>query len=323
MRPKPFGLAIPKYTSLNIEGPYFGDLVWDHLKKMNGNRFDRIPLRVQGFPDGSEKVVVEENVREKVIYVVHTPYTIPARHVMIGAEMADAIRRSDSKEIYFVELYNPYSRQDARADREPITVRLVAELYESAGMTGIFVAEPHSKQMAGFFQKMEPLPMYRRLAERIEQKHDTANMVVVAPDEGGFTRAEIMAGKLGKPMAAIQKERHDGKVEAKRVIGDIRGKDCIIVDDIIGTGTTLVKDAQALKAHGAERVYGVATHLGLYGDAKRLLRENDIHVIGTNSLPAQLDEDDKKFVEVVDISDIIARVIMTKSQGGSLRKYFQ
>jgi ribose-phosphate pyrophosphokinase len=321
---KDFALAVPHYEEIGAKGPYFGDLVWKYLTEQRKvTDFEYVPIRVDPFPDRSEKAIVQENVREKVVFVIHTPYLPPAQHVMLGAEMADAVKRSDSREVYFVELFNSYFRQDARADREPVTARLVADFYHLAGVDGVFTADPHAKQLAGFFKKLEPLPMTKRITERIRQKYDITNAVAVAPDHGGFQRSEDFANMLGIPLVVIHKERKGEETTVKAVIGDVRGKDCFIRDDILGTGTTMKNDALALRKYGARKVYAVATHLGMYRDAKRLMRDNDIEVIGTNSLPLSLTDEDRKYIYVVDISDIIGEVIQTKAHRGSLRKYFK
>lgn len=323
----PFGLAVPDYKRLGIEGPYFGDAVWNRLKKLDrSDDFEYIPIEVVPFPEGSEKVAVNESCRGRVVYVVHSTYVEPPRHVMIGAEMCDALVRADAEKVYFVELFNTYHRQDARSAREPITARLVAELYEAAGMSGLFTADPHSKQLAGFFRYMEPLPMANRLATHLKQNYqrELAQAVVVAPDHGGYTRAEHFANLLGVPIAVMHKERDFSGTEVvvKDVLGNVDGKVVFLRDDILSTGKTNIEAAKALRERGAVKIYTVATHLGLVRDARQRLRDADIHVIGTNTVPHTFSEEEEEWFDVVDISDIIADVIYTESQRGSISRFF-
>src|SRR3989344_3838728 len=120
---KPSGLVVPHYEQLGIPGPYFGDKVWEHLDylqamNIHGPKFENIPVVVNPFPDNAEKTLLQQNVRERDVYVMHSLYTVPGRHVMIGAEIFDDLVRSDANRIYNFEPYNPYFRQDARQDRE-------------------------------------------------------------------------------------------------------------------------------------------------------------------------------------------------------------
>lgn len=321
---KPFGLAVPNYRALGIPGPYFGDMVWEHLKTLDTNKlFEYVPVRLIGFPDRGENVKIDENVRNKDIYVIHSLYVIPAQHVMIGAETCDALIRSDAARVQLVELFNPYFRQDTRNDREPVTARLVAEFYKIAGMDMEYTADPHSKQLTGMFQKLEPLPMTRRLTKRVREAYDTSKAVVGASDAGSVERAERFANALGLPLVYIHKRRIDERtVMVERVVGDVDDKDVFLRDDIISTGGTTITDARALRDLGAKKVYNVATHLELCENAKENLRSNDIRVIGTNSVPVFLTNEEKKYVDVVDISDIIGDVVFKKAMGGSLRKFF-
>ncbi|MEM7813408.1 MAG: ribose-phosphate diphosphokinase [Candidatus Aenigmatarchaeota archaeon] len=324
MNPKPYGLAVPDYSELGIDPPYFGDAVWARLKELDAEgTFEYIPMKVVPFPDGAEKVVVQSSCRDKVVYAVHSWYVEPPRHVVVGAEICDALMRSDASKVYMIELFNTYYRQDAQAGREPITARLVAEIYHGAGMAGLFTADPHSKQLAGFFRNMQPLPMSGKLAERVKARYDTSNAVVVAPDHGGYTRAEHFANLLDLPLAVLHKERRGtDSVKVKSLLGDVSGKDVFLRDDIISTGSTNIEAAKELRARGARSVYAVATHLALSGDARRRLREHGIHVIGTNTIPRKFSDEEKLYFDVADVSDLIANVIYAKSKGGSISHFF-
>jgi ribose-phosphate pyrophosphokinase len=324
---KPLGLAVPNYSLLKIPSPYFGDLVWSHLQELDkAGEFEYIPIEVIPFSDGSEKNIIKENCRDKVVYVMHTLYVQPARHVMLAAQIFDNLRRSDATEggIHCIELYNPYFSQDSRADREPITAKIVADLYKDSGLNCLFVADPHFKQLSALFKKLEALPMSATLARHIKDNYDISNAVVSPADDGAYGRASRFATILGIQLVPIHKERIDEEtVVIRDILGDVKGKDVFLRDDVIRKGTSLKEAEEALRQRGARKIYAVETHLGLYEDAIEMLRDHDIHVIGTNSIPHDFTEEERKFIDVVDISHDIADVIYTKSQKGSLRTFFK
>lgn len=323
---KPFGLAVPDYSELGIKGPYFGDLVWNHLKE-DGD-FEYVPIRVEPFPDGSEKVTVGANVRERCIYFVHSLYAPPARHVMIGAEALDDLYRSEARRVIMIEPYNPYNRQDKRLKREPISAKLVAHLYEGPDnkwLDGMYVIDPHFAQLPGFYNRLEPLPMTGIFGRHLRShtEYDLSNAVAVSPDAGAVKNTEAFASNLGLPIAIFDKRRLSGtEVEVKTVVGDVRGRDCYIRDDVVSTGGTVVETAQALRERGARRIYVCGTHLGLYGNAKEKLRDAGVYVVGTNSVPHEFSDEDMKYIDMIDTSPFIAAVIREKSRGGSLSRFF-
>ena len=321
---RPFALAVPSYERLGIAGPYFGDCVWKALIA-HSREFAYVPVEVSPFPDGSQKVRVGENVRGKTVYVIHSLYAAPSDHVMIGGQIIDALKRSDSAEVYLIDLYNPYFRQDSRWGREPVTARLVGDWYDRAGADGIFTADPHSKQLVGFSRKLEGLPMSVVIAAYIKKsgRYDLGRAVVAAPDEGGFKRAEEFANALGLPLIAVHKQRGGDGVAVKAVIGDPDGKDVFIRDDIIGTGATIVESSRALKERGARDVYACTTHLGLYGDCLDSLAAEGIPVIGTNTAPVSIPDVHRARVDLIDISPLVAEIIVRKSKGQSISRYFE
>lgn len=323
LRP-PIAIVVLDYSNLRIPGPYFGDRVWEHLSQLDGKMFEYIPARVVPFPDGSEKVVIEGSVRGKDVYVIHSLHAEPAQHVMLAAETADALKRSDSGEVCLFDLYNPYFRQDARRDREPITAGLIANLYEKVDI--VFTVEGHFKQLAGLFGKLESLPMAGVLARYMGTRpkiYDLSNAVVIAPDPGGVQRAERFANILGVNLAYVHKTRVDGRrVDIIDTIGRV-GRNAYIYDDIIATGGTTVGTANALKDRGASTVHAVAAHLGLYENAKERLREAGIRVLGTNTIPGRVtDADLTDGFDVVDIAPLVADVISHRAMGRSISRYF-
>ncbi len=321
---KPFGIGVPDYSRLGILKPYFGDAVWEYLKQIDKHGFfEYIPIEVIPFPDTAEKCLVGENVREKDVVVVHSLYTPAGRHTMLGAQFADALMRSDARTVHLFDLFNPYFTQDTRKDRESITAALVASLYHASGVNTVYTADPHSKHLSGFFKKMEPLPMSRRLAKCVREKYDISNAVVASADTGSTERSETFANILDLPMVRVRKRRVDEKtVVVEEIVGDYKNKDVFLRDDVIRTGNTTSEDAKVLRAGGARRIVNVATHLELCGNAKERLYAEGVEIVGTNSVPVNVCPLDEGRMTVVDVSDIIAKVIYRKCMRGSLREFF-
>ncbi|MBI5061690.1 MAG: ribose-phosphate pyrophosphokinase [Candidatus Aenigmarchaeota archaeon] len=320
---KPFGLVVPDYRKLGIEGPYIGDSVWKELERLDGG-FDYVPASIIPFSDGSEKVVAAESVRGKEAYAIHSLYLEPSKHTLIGAQICDMLRRADAKEVILMDCYNPYFRQDYRTSREPLTARIVANLYHGHGANTVFTCDPHSPQLDLAFEKLESLRISGHLAKYFQERYDTSNCMVSPPDEGGYKRASRFAKALGLPLAVLRKERYaTDKVRIEKAFCDVEGKDVIIRDDILGTGGTIIEAVKALRDGGANKIYACVTHLGLYGDAKKMLAENDIMVIGTNTIPQTFSRGEERYFDIFDISGIIAEVIYRRANGLSINEFFR
>ena len=218
---------------------------------------------VNRFNNGEIQVMINESVRGKDIFIVQpTCGPIVNDNVMELLIMADAFKRASANHITAVIPYYGYARQDRKArGREPITAKLMADLLETAGITRVVTIDLHAAQIQGFFNiPFDHMPGGPLLAEYIKEKK-LDNMVVVSPDLGGVSRARGFAEMLNAPMAIIDKRRPRPNVsEVMNLIGEVKDRECIIVDDIIDTGGTLCKAAAALKERGAKSVIAYGTH---------------------------------------------------------------
>jgi ribose-phosphate pyrophosphokinase len=239
------------------------------------------------FADGEINVNIKKTVRGCDVFVIQ-PTSAPANdHLMEALIMCDALKRASAKSITLVMPYYGYARQDRKAkSRQPITARLVADLYEAAGADRIITMDIHAAQIQGFFNipvdNLMGLPILSNYM--LDKKLD--NICVISPDHGGVTRARAFAQVLEAPMAIIDKRRPEpNKAEVMNIIGNVENKNCIIVDDMIDTAGTLTVAADALKKAGAKDIYACATHGVLSGPAIDRINNSAIkEVIITNTI---------------------------------------
>lgn len=224
---------------------------------------------VTQFSDGEIQINIEETVRGCDVYVVQSTSEPVNTHLMELLIMVDALKRASASEINVVIPYFGYARQDRQArPREPITAKLVANLLEGAGATRIITMDFHSPQMQGFFDipvdELRGAPILSRYYE--EKQLD--DIVVVAPHKGGVTRARKLASQLNVPIALIDERDPESDIPASiDVIGEVAGKNVIIIDDLINTAETITQAAHAVVREGAKVVYACATHAVLMGCA--------------------------------------------------------
>ncbi|MCR5786847.1 MAG: ribose-phosphate pyrophosphokinase [Acholeplasmatales bacterium] len=269
------------------------------------SRESGIPLahcEVLHFADGEININIEETVRGCDVFVVQ-PTSAPANdHLMELLIMCDALKRASAKTINLVIPYYGYARQDRKAkSRQPISARLVADLIQSAGADRVIVMDIHAAQIQGFFNiPMDNLMGLSTLANYILDKK-LPNIVVVSPDHGGVTRARELAKVLEAPIAIIDKRRPEpNKAEVMNIIGDIAGKNCVIIDDMIDTAGTLKAASDALKKAGAEDIYACATHGVLSGPAIERINESSLkEVVITNTIHQ---DDSKKSPKITVLS---------------------
>ncbi|PWK07902.1 ribose-phosphate diphosphokinase [Tumebacillus permanentifrigoris] len=239
------------------------------------------------FSDGEIRMKITESVRGCDVYLVQ-PTSAPANeHLMELLIMIDALKRASAKSINVVIPYYGYARQDRKARaREPITAKLVADLLSTAGAGRVITMDLHAGQIQGFFN----IPVDHLLGEKILADYFShkglEDIVVVSPDMGGVTRARGMADRLGASIAIIDKRRPEPNVsEVMNVIGDIKGKIAIMIDDMIDTGGTITAGAKYLMEHGCREVYVCCTHPVLSGPAMTRLQDSVIkEVVVTNSI---------------------------------------
>lgn len=240
-----------------------------------------IPLskvEVIRFKDGEITVNIEESVRGNHVFVVQ-PTSQPANdHLMEVLVLTDALRRASAASITIIMPYFGYSRQDRKAkSRQPITAKLVANLLTVAGVDRVVSIDLHAAQIQGFFDiPIDNFPAAPTLASYFKRKR-LKDVVVVSPDHGGVTRARAFASFFNAPLAIIDKRRPEpNKAEVMNIIGDVDGATCIMIDDIIDTGGTLIAGANALKKAGAKKIVAAATHAVFTSDAPDRLEESVI-----------------------------------------------
>ena len=227
-------------------------------------------LSVDRFSDGEIQINIEESVRGDNVYVIQSTSAPVNDNLMELMIMIDALRRASANTINVVLPYYGYARQDRKArSREPITAKLVANMLQNSGVTRIVALDLHAAQIQGFFDiPVDHLMGAPLLADYFINEGVAANAVVVSPDHGGVTRARALAEFLKAPIAIIDKRRPRPNVaKIMNIIGDVKGKKCIMIDDMIDTAGTISKGAQALMDAGAEEVYASATHAVLSGPA--------------------------------------------------------
>ncbi|MDD4657922.1 MAG: ribose-phosphate diphosphokinase [Eubacteriales bacterium] len=250
-----------------------------------------IPLgngEVIRFSDGEVSVRIDESVRGADVYIIQSTCNPCNDNLMELLVMIDALKRASAKRITAVIPYYGYARQDRKTrPRDPITAKLVANLLTVAGANRILTIDLHAGAIQGFFDipvdHMTAVPL---LAEHFAKK-DTKDLVVVSPDMGGVTRARDMAQRLRVPIAIIDKRRPQANVaEIMNIIGDIEGKQAVLVDDIIDTAGTIVLGAQALLDHGATKVFACCTHPVFSGPALERLANSCIsEVVVCDTIP--------------------------------------
>jgi ribose-phosphate pyrophosphokinase len=287
------------------------------------------PTSAYDFANGEIYVRYEESVRGCDAFVVQS-HTHPINTwLMETLIMVDALKRASAKRITVVAPFYPYSRQDKKhRGREPISARLIADLFKQAGADRIMSVDLHTAQIQGFFDgPVDHLFALSLLAEYVQERHAGAEFTVVAPDSGRVRVAERWTDRLGGcPLAFIHKTRDPfvpNQVKANRVVGDVAGRVCIIVDDMIDTGSTITKAAEALRAAGAANVVAAATHGVLSGPAIDRLKNSPIsEVVVTNTLPIP---PERLFdnLTVLSIAPMVGQAILEVFEDGSVTKLFE
>jgi ribose-phosphate pyrophosphokinase len=281
--------------------------------------------RLGKFSDGEIYFQILENVRGADVFVVQ-PGTNPADfHLMELLMMIDALKRASAWRITAVMPYYCYARQDRKdKPRVPISAKLVADLLETAGASRALTLDLHAPQIQGYFNvPVDHLYASPVLIEYFKKKN-LGNLTVVSPDAGGVERARAFAKKLDAPLAIVDKRRVDIDVsEVMNLIGDVRGRTTLIIDDIIDTAGTLVKTAEALLKEGATRVYAACTHAVLSGPAvQRICASSIEEVVVTDSVP--LSEAAKKIprIKVLSVAGLLARGIHSIHEETSISELF-
>jgi ribose-phosphate pyrophosphokinase len=282
------------------------------------------------FADGECYVQIQENVRGADVFVMQPTCRPVDEHLMELLLMIDALKRASARRITAVIPYFGYARQDRKdKPRSPISSKLVADLLTTAGAHRALIVDLHTPQLQGFFN----IPVDHLFASPVLVDHfrklALPNLTVVSPDAGGVERARFFAKKVDAALAIVDKRRVDVNVaEIMHVIGDVHGRTCLIIDDLIDTAGTLVKTAAALIENGATQVYACASHAVLSGPAVENIRNSVINeVVVTNTIPltpaaedATTDKGGK--IKVLSIAGLIGRAIQANHEETSVSKLF-
>ena len=268
---------------------------------------------VKNFSDGEVMVEVNENVRGRDTYVVQSTCAPTNNNLMELLIMMDALKRASAATITAVIPYYGYARQDRKvAPRTPITSKLVADLITTAGADRVVTVDLHAGQIQGFFNiPVDNLYAAPVILENLRQRFPYNNLVMVSPDAGGTERARAFAKRLGCTLAVIDKRRTGPNVaEVMHLIGDVKDKTAIILDDMIDTAGTLTQAARALKEHGAKSIFACATHGVLSGPAIDRINESEIEaVVITDTIPLGDKAERTTKVKVLSVAGLLAEAI--------------
>ncbi len=284
--------------------------------------------KVGSFSDGEISVEITENVRGADVFIIQSTCAPTNNNLMELIVMVDALRRASAGRITAVMPYFGYARQDrrVRSARVPITAKVVADFLSSVGVDRVLTVDLHAEQIQGFFDvPVDNVFGTPILLEDMVEKN-LQNPVVVSPDIGGVVRARAVAKLLDDAdLAIIDKRRPKANVaQVMHIIGDVEGRDCIIVDDMIDTGGTLAKAAAALKDHGAKNVYAYATHPVLSGNAVQNLKESVIdEVIVTDSIPLSEELKQLPNIRQLTLSGMLSEAIRRVSNEESISAMFE
>lgn len=279
------------------------------------------------FSDGEVTVEINQNVRARDVFVVQSTCAPTNESVMELLIMVDALKRASAERISAVIPYFGYARQDRRprSSRVPISAKLVADLLQTAGVARVLTMDLHADQIQGFFD----IPVDNIYASPVllgdlrTKNYD--DLIVVSPDVGGVVRARALAKQLGCDLAIIDKRRPKANVsEVMNVIGDIEGRNCVIMDDMIDTAGTLVKAAEILKTRGAKKVYAYCTHSIFSGPAIERIAKGDAldEVVVTNTIPLSEAGRACKKIRQLTVAPLIAETIQRIASGESVMSLF-
>ncbi|GAB6138980.1 ribose-phosphate diphosphokinase [Halanaerobaculum tunisiense] len=271
-----------------------------------------VEATVNRFSDGEIGVEINESVRGDHVFVVQPTCPPVNENLMELLIMIDAVKRASAKVVTAIVPYYSYARQDRKAKaRDPITAKLVANLITKAGADRVVAIDLHARQIQGFFDlPVDNLRGAPILADHFEEKEELANSIVVAPDIGGVKRARNFSERLNTSMAIIDKRRPEANVsEVMNIIGDVEGKNVILVDDMIDTAGTITNAAQVLKEKGAQKIFATCTHPLFSGPAVDRLEEAPIsELVVTDTLPLSKSKRLDK-VTVLSVAPLVASAI--------------
>ncbi|HTY73389.1 MAG TPA: ribose-phosphate diphosphokinase [Actinomycetes bacterium] len=288
---------------------------------------DIVPTAAYDFANGEIFVRFEESVRGSDAFVIQSHTADINKWIMEHLIMVDALKRASAKRITVVIPFYGYARQDKKhRGREPISARLLADLFQAAGAHRLMTVDLHTSQIQGFFDgPVDHLFALPLLAQHVGSRVDRARLTIVSPDAGRVRVAERWTDTLNAPLAIIHKRRDPtiaNEVKVHEVVGAVAGRTCVLVDDMIDTAGTIIKAADALFDNGAAEVMVAATHAVLSGPAVDRLKNSRIgEVVVTNTLPIP---EERRFdkLTVLSIAPLIARAIREVFDDGSVTSLF-
>src|SRR5438552_900136 len=277
------------------------------------------------FKDGEADVHIQENVRGSDVFVLQATCRFVDEHLMELLLMIDALKRASARRITLVIPYFGYARQDRKdKPRVPISAKLVADLLTTAGADRALIVDLHAPQLQGFFN----IPVDHLFASPVLVDHfkrlNLPNLTVVSPDAGGVERARFFAKKMDSALAIVDKRRSEMNVaEVMNVIGDVNGRTCLVIDDLIDTAGTLAKTASALMQNGASQVYACASHPVLSGAAVENISQSCItQVVVTNTIPLSEAAKQEPKIKVLTIAGLIGRAIQSIHEETSVSRLY-
>ena len=286
---------------------------------------DLAVAQVKAFADGENNIQIQENVRGADVFVVQPTCRPVDEHIMELLFMIDALKRASARRITAVIPYFGYARQDRKdKPRVPISSKLVADVLTTAGADRALIVDLHAPQLQGFFN----IPVDHLFASPVLvdyfKKLNLRDLTVVSPDAGGVERARFFAKKMEAALAIVDKRRVEMNVaEVMHVIGDVNGRTCLVIDDLIDTAGTLVKTAAALMENGARGVFACASHAVLSGAAVENISQSCIQqVVVTNTVPLTDEAKAEPKIRVLSIAGLIGRAIQSIHEETSVSKLF-
>jgi len=285
-----------------------------------------VNTNIKRFSDGEIYIEINENIRGNSVFVIQSTSNPANDNLMELLLCIDALRRSSAKNITAVIPYYGYARQDRKVvPRTSISAKVVANLITNAGASRVVTVDLHAGQIQGFFDmpvdNLFTTPLFARY---IKKKLKNKKLICVSPDVGGVQRTRGLATKIKADLAIIDKRRpRPGKSEVMNIIGDVKGKTCIIVDDIIDSGGTIINAVDALKKNGATDVYVFITHAVLSGDAANKIKKSKIKkLVITDSIDNSHKIKNNNKIEVLSISSLMAEAIKRISNSTSVSDLF-
>ncbi len=283
-------------------------------------------MMVKKFADGETHLQIQENVRGADVFLVQPTCTPVDGNLVELLLMLDAFKRASAERITAVLPYYGYARQDRKdKPRMPISAKLVASLLERGGANRVLALDLHAAQIQGFFDiPVDHLFAAPVMIDYFQGLYDRKGLTIVSPDAGGVERARAFAKRLNAPLAIIDKRRTDVNVaEVMNIIGEIRGKYCLIVDDLVDTAGTLVKGVEALLDQGASGVTACATHAVLSGPAIERIKSSPMtELVVTNSIPLRQEALECGKIRQLSVAPLLARAIQSIHEGGSVSTLF-